>query len=187
MKSGTQASRPSRSGNERVRPLGLSVLGALEISVVTVITGDHAMVDMVRELVDFLSQEPLTIDDVIARVGTLVRDPGVPMPIELRPTLVGVRSAKLARYPDSGLPYTLMLEPDSDARPTAAELKTVIGDYHQTLTHSGRPVELVFYPPAGGSPWRVVVLAQLAETDGAIEAVPIDSITFRRDPVAPKL
>jgi hypothetical protein len=155
-------------------------------SVVATVNGDQAMVDMVQELVHFLSQHPLAIDDVIARVGTLVRDPGAPMPIELRPALVGVRSASLARYPDTGLPYTLTLEPESDARPTPAELKTGLGDYHQTLTHSGRPVELVFYPAAEGSRWRVVVLALLAGANDAIEAAPIASITFRRDPVTPE-
>jgi hypothetical protein len=144
------------------------------------------MVDIVQELVNFLSRDSLDSDDVIARVGKLARDPGVPLPMELQPALAGVRSASLTRYPDSGLPYTLKLEPEPEARPTAAELKAVIGDYRQSLSHDGRPVELIFYPLAEGGRWRVVVLAQLAEADGAIETVPIDSITFRRDPVTQK-
>jgi hypothetical protein len=144
--------------------------------------GDLPLTDLVRELVRFLSRDRLGIDDVAERIGPVARDPGIPMPIELRPAVAGVRSARLARYPDSGLPYLLSLEPTPEARPTVAELQAVLGDYRRALTGRGVPPELIFSPPAEGPRWRVVVIVRLEPTAGGLETAPVTEIALRRDP-----
>jgi hypothetical protein len=142
-----------------------------------------SLIAQVHDLVHFLSQELLTVDDVLTRVGSLERDPGLPMPLELRSALPGVRTARLARYPDSGLPYVLTMEPELSARPTLAQLKTVLGDYAQMLTHRGRPLEVTFSPAPIGHTWRVVVMAQLeSPTNDALDTAAVSSLSFRRDP-----
>ena len=51
------------------------------------------MTHLVRDLVRFLAQDPLGIEDVTARAGPVERDPGVLMPIELWPEVAGVRGS----------------------------------------------------------------------------------------------
>jgi hypothetical protein len=151
--------------------------------------GDHAMamIDLARDLHRFLSQDPLTIADIATRVGPITSDPGVPMEIQLSPVIPGVSAARLARYPDSGLPFTLTLEPTPDARPTAAALRGTFGEGRRGLTDRGRPPELQFDPPAAGPRWHVVVIAELDGLGGAagIDAARAIRIVFRRDPVSP--
>ncbi len=146
---------------------------------------NRAVADQILDMIRFLAQDPLLVADVAARVGPVVEDPGGLMPIELRPILPGVRSARLARYPDSGLPYALELDLAPDARPTPAALKPMLGDYDQARTDRGLPREILFYPPAEGSRWRVAAIARLEATGGELENAPIASIAFRRDPVTP--
>jgi hypothetical protein len=142
--------------------------------------GEDAMSDTLRALVDLLSQD-LPVERILARVGPVARDPGAPMPLELRPKLPGVRAAKLARYPESEVPYALDLELDKDWGLTAAALKRMFGGYNQALTGRGQPRELLFYPPAGNAPWRVVLIAQLAPEGDSLDASHISAITLRRD------
>jgi hypothetical protein len=145
---------------------------------------DRALTNLILDLVRFLSADDLAVADVAGRVGPVVEDPGGLIPIELRPILPGVRAARLARYPDSGLPYVIELELAPDARPAAAALKPILGDYDQARTDRGMPREILFYPPAQGTRWRVAVIAQV-ESNGDLENAPITSIAFRRDPVTP--
>jgi hypothetical protein len=140
------------------------------------------MIDLIRDLIHFLSQDPLTVEDVIARVGPVVHDPGGLMPMELRPILPGLRSARLARYPNSGLPYVLDLALAPEAQPTAAALKVVFGDYHRARTDRGRQPEVLFYPPALGSCWKVVVIVELALGVDALDDAPVTRVALRRDP-----
>lgn len=143
------------------------------------------MNDLIRELVLFLSRDTLTVEDVAARVGSVARDPGVPMPLELRPVMAGVRSARLSRYPDSGLPYVLTLEPAPDARPTAAALKAALGDYRRAHTGRSRPIEVMFYPPAAGAHWTVVVIAELLPEGDSLDEASVTTLALRRDPPSP--
>lgn len=136
---------------------------------------------LVQELVRFLSQNPLSVEDIAAFVGPVTHDPGVPLPIELQPVLTGVRSARLARYPDSGLPYLLTLEFATESQPTLAGLRAVLGDYRRALTGRGMPPELVFFPHVEGKHWQIAVITRLSTHD--VEAAPITSLSFRRDPV----
>ncbi len=141
-----------------------------------------AVIPLIQDMVGFLSQDPLTVEDVAARVGTALRDPGIPMPIELNPKLPGVHSAKLARYPDSGLPYLLDLELDPEARPTVAKMKAALGASRQAPTDRGRPRKVLFYPAAGPK-WQVVIIAELAQEPGELETTPITTLALRRDPL----
>jgi hypothetical protein len=145
---------------------------------------ERAMIDLVPELARFLSKDDLTVDEVMARVGRVTHDPGVPMPIELHSAIAGVRSAQLGRYPDSGLPYVLTLEPSPDTRPVVGALKAVLGNYKRALTGRGMPAELVFPPVENGLCWRVVVIVNLDRTAGELDSARIVRISFRRDPAA---
>lgn len=167
------------------RPEALSGPGSAAPSDVAQVTGDHAMIDLIRELIHFLSQDMLTIEDVVARIGPVAHDPGVPMPIDLDSVDAGVHSARLSRYPGSGLPYVLTLEPKLNARPTVAALKSVLGDYGQALTGRGRPIEVVFSPPAAGACWKVVVIAELAPNVAWLENAAVTRVALRRDPTSP--
>ena len=146
-------------------------------------TGDHAMIDQIQELIRLLSQDPLSVADVIARVGPVVDDPGIPQTAALEPaSLRGVRAARLGRYPDTGLPYTLALELADDAQPTAAALRAAFGDYKRARTDRGHPAQLLFYPPAQAPRWQVALLADLAPTDGSLDDARVTRLTLRRDP-----
>lgn len=167
------------------RPGGLSGLGVAAPSDVTQVTGDHAMIDLIRDLIPLLSQEMLTIEDVVARIGPVAHDPGVPMPIDLDSVDASVHSARLSRYPDSGLPYVLTLEPKPNVRPTVAALKSMLGDYRQALTDRGRPIEVVFLPSTAGACWKVVVVAELAPNVASLESAAVTRVALRRDPTSP--
>ncbi len=148
------------------------------------------MIDQIQGLIRFLSKDSLTFADVVARVGPVVTDPGIPQPAELKPSsLTGVRAARLGRYPDDGLPYLLTLQLADGARPTAAALKAVLGDYQRARTDRGHAPQVMFYPPpADGSRWRVVVIAELGpgSASGAgsesLDDAPVTSLSLRRDP-----
>ena len=140
------------------------------------------MADQILDLIQFLSQDPLSVAEIVARVGPVADDAGLSS-VELRAILPGVRAARLARYPDSDLPYALELELTPDARPTVAALKPLLGDYEEMRTDRGVPREIWFHPPAKGPRWRVAAIAELETGGGELEDVPIASIAFRRDPV----
>jgi hypothetical protein len=142
------------------------------------------MIDVIRELFRFLSQDPLSVEDVISKVGPVVDDPGLPMPIELQPVLSGVRAANLDRYSDNGLPYALTIELAPDARVTVAALQQAFGDYKWLSTDLGLPPEIIFYPPAVGSRWEVAVIARLDESaEVSLDHQPVTSLSLRRDQV----
>lgn len=136
------------------------------------------MIDLIRELHQFLSTDSLSVEDVIARVGPVTNDPGGLMPVELQPVLVGVREANLARDPDNGLPYLLTIEPD--ARLTTADLKAAFGDYKRLRTDRGQPPDIIFNPPASGA-WRVALLATLQTASEPLDEQQVSSLSFRRE------
>jgi hypothetical protein len=143
---------------------------------------EQAAINLVQELVRFMSQDSLGIEDVAARIGSIVDDPGIPMPIELRSTLSDIRLAQLSRYPDSGLPYVLTLQPVSDIHLTLTALKAVLGDYKRAATDRGVPPKVLFYPLTKGSHWSVVVIVELESVPDGLETSEVTSMAFRRDP-----
>jgi hypothetical protein len=146
---------------------------------------EHPIIELVGDLIHFLSKDQLTVEEVSARIGPVVHDPGGLMPIELRPHLPGLDAARLARYPDSGWPYVLDLELALNARPAAAALKTLLGDYQRALTDRGLPSELLFYAPTEGAHWQIVVVAQLEPAFEDLDTAAITRIAFRRDLLKP--
>ncbi|MDB5036063.1 MAG: hypothetical protein JWQ98_3304 [Chlorobi bacterium] len=144
---------------------------------------DEGPADMILDIAGFLSRDPLSLDDVIERVGEAVADPGIPMPIALRPTLPGVRSASLTRYPDTGLPYLLTLVPSPDLHLTPRALAAVLGEYRRLAGDRGRNPGLIFYPGIGGARWSVAVIVEVERMGDEIDIAPVTSIAFRRDPV----
>ncbi|MEO5929585.1 MAG: hypothetical protein ABIR47_06610 [Candidatus Kapaibacterium sp.] len=144
---------------------------------------ESGLITMILDFVAFLARDPLSVDDVIKRVGDLAGDPGIPMPIALRPTLPGIRSASLARYPDTGLPYLLTLVPSQDFHPTPSKLAVVLGPYSSPAGNRGRNPEVIFYPRVGDERWSIAVIVEVERTSSAIDIAPVISIAFRRDPV----
>jgi hypothetical protein len=142
-----------------------------------------ALTDLIGEMVRTLSRDGLTFEDVAAIVGPVAQDPGVPASATLQTVLPGVRAAKLSRYPDSGLPYVLTLEPDPASRPTPDALTSILGDYRRAPTDRGMLPKVVFAPEPSAPRWNVVVIAQLGTASAAFGQAPITSISFRRDPI----
>ena len=140
------------------------------------------MIELVRDLIVLLERESLTVQEVVSRVGAVTEDGGAPLPMVLRSRLTGVRAAKLARYPDSGLPYTLELRLAPAAQPTVAALKVGLGEYQRAPTDMGRPREIVFRPAGAGATWRVAVVAELSASPVEIDRSKAAVITLRRDP-----
>jgi hypothetical protein len=143
---------------------------------------ESAMLDLVRELILFLLQDRLTVGEVARRVGPIGHDPGIPLSIELQPVLPGVRAAKLARFPDSGLPYVLTLEPAMESRPIVGALKEVLGPYKQARTGLEMPASLIFPPAGRESGWQVVVFVTLDKVGVEMDSARTRTIAFRRDP-----
>ena len=141
---------------------------------------------LIGELVDFLSQDPLTVDDVVGLVGPVVNDPGVPSPMDLQSHLDGIVLARLARYPDSGLPYVLTVGPDPGLRITPTQLVATLGDFRPANTHRGLPPAVVYSAPSPGRRWRVVVTAQVQPDGGVLQDGQITSVALRRDPQTPE-
>src|SRR4051794_5521873 len=63
----------------------------------------YKMIELISELITFLSKDALRVDEVVAKVGTVASDPAIPLPLEISPALPHVQSAWLARDPASGL------------------------------------------------------------------------------------
>lgn len=140
--------------------------------------GDHAMIQLISDLVALLSKD-IAIDDITGRLGPVAHDPGVPMPAELTPRDPAVRRAAVGRYPETGKPYTVEIELVSPV-PVAA-LVAAFGAYRQARTDRGLPRE-IYFPPAGQGPWKVVVAAQLPPGTSPIDDGAAGVVTLRRDP-----
>jgi hypothetical protein len=140
------------------------------------------MIDLIRELIDLLSQDATDLADIAARIGRVTADPGVPMPVDLLPRLRMLDSAQLSRYPSSGLPYVLRLQPKSAFRLTVSALEAAFGPGSRALTGRGMPQEFVFDTARSGRRWKVIMIATLLRGD-TDDADLVSSIALRRDPV----
>ncbi len=141
------------------------------------------MIELLRALVLLLSLDTLTVKDVIARVGSVAHDPGVPMPIEIHPG-PGLLTASLARYADTGLPYLLTLEPAPSHRPTVAALRLAFGDYRRARSDRGRPVEVLFHSLIATQHWKVVLIAEISTDGSELDEAKVISVALRRDPLS---
>lgn len=141
------------------------------------------MIALLRSLLRLLAREGLTVEDVVRVIGPVTHDPGIPMLISLRPLVTGVATASLGRYPDSGLPYLLVLDFEPDARPAVADLVAAFGPYRRGPSDRGMPIPLVFEPASGGSAWSVALIADLLPGTVAFDSARVQTVGLRRDPV----
>ena len=136
---------------------------------------------LVRSLARVLSSDSLTVDDVTTHVGPAVDDPGAPLPVVFRPSLAGVADARLWRYPDSGLPYMLRLEPSGGGMLTVADLEAEFGASERLPSDRGRPETIVFPAIARGPAWTIVAIAEIDRSEPSRDPT-VTSIALRRDP-----
>jgi hypothetical protein len=140
------------------------------------------MIDELLDLGRLLSQHPLTMTQVIARVGPVIQDGGRDGTSELRPTDPRWRSARLANDRDTGAPYLLELAPAGAL--TVAALRARVGDYQRLSSHDDMPRQIVFHLPDTGQPYRVALIASLADGH-AIDGATVIELGLRRDPRLP--
>src|SRR5262249_10897295 len=85
---------------------------------------DLAMIDLVRDLAQFVTRSARSVDELTARLGTA--RPADDTAIHIAPSDARLRGARIARYPDAS-PFTIYLDL---ARPVAiADLKAAFGAY----------------------------------------------------------
>jgi hypothetical protein len=147
------------------------------------VPGDHAMIDLLRDLVRFLSSD-VSVDDIARHIGPVANDPGGSQRVELSPSLSGIRAARVGRYRESGKPSLVELE--LAAPVTVAALHGAFGAYREARTDRGRPREIVFMPATEHTTWTVAVIARLPPGAQPIDPQVVTAVTLRRDPpVAP--
>ena len=143
-----------------------------------------AMTAFLTDLVRLFARDELTADDVVRAVGPVVRDPGVPMPMVLRPTTRGVQAASLARDPDSLMPYLLTLELEGSARPTVGDLSGAFGSFHVLPRDRGMPTSLHFVPATPNSRWSVALVATLAASTAPSDGDEVPTVVLQREPLS---
>lgn len=141
------------------------------------------MMDFITGLRDLLARDDLTVADVVRAIGDIASDPGIPMPMELRPATRGIRSASLARYPDSAAPYLLKLEFEDDARPMLGPLAAALGPYHRIASDRGMPIAIRFEHAAPATGWKAEVFAEIDASDSLSGTALVRSVALRRDSV----
>jgi hypothetical protein len=141
------------------------------------------MIAFLRNLLCLLARDGLTVEDVVRMIGPVTHDPGIPLPMSLRPFVSGVATASLGRYPDSGLPYLLVLDFEPTARPAVADLVAAFGPYRRGASDRGMPIPLFFEPASGGSAWTVALIADLPPGTVAFDKARVQSVALRRDPI----
>lgn len=139
------------------------------------------MIGLLRQYMLTLAQDATDVAAVVAQVGSMIRDPGVPMPIAIAPIAPVFATAALARDPESGLPFMLRLEPLPDRRPTLAALVAAFGPAVPALTHRGRPPVGVIARAEAGSAWAVALIATLSHNGSPDDRTFATTIELRRD------
>jgi hypothetical protein len=137
------------------------------------------MIDELLDLGRLLSQDPLTMEQVIARIGPVIDDGGRDRAWELRPTDPRWRSARVARDRDTGAPFLVELAPSAVL--TVAALRARLGEYQQLRSHEDLPRQLVFRLPDGDRPYRAALIASLAEGE-TLDGAHVVLVGVRRDP-----
>jgi hypothetical protein len=141
--------------------------------------GGQAMIDELLDLGRLLSQDPLTMEQVIARIGPVIDDGGLDRAWELRPNDPRWRSARIARDRDTGVPFLLELAPAGVL--TVAALRARLGDYQRLRSHEDLPRQVMFRLPDAGLPYRAALIASLGDSD-ALDDASVVMLGVRRDP-----
>ena len=136
---------------------------------------------LLRDLIALMGRDHLTVEDVTARVGPVIADPGQPVPLRLDATPTGVASATLARDPQSGGPMSLELRLAESAGLRLDALEQLLGAYTEARSDREMPRRFVFAPAPSDTDWHVTVIAQVPR-GAALEQSAVASVTLRRDP-----
>ena len=137
------------------------------------------MIDELLDLGRFLSRDPLTMDQVIARIGPVIDDGGRDRAWELRPSDPRWRSAKVALDPATGAPFVLELAPAWAL--TVAALRARVGNYQALRGHEDLPRQLLFQLPDAGLPYRAALIASLDDS-ASLDDARVILVGLRRDP-----
>jgi hypothetical protein len=139
---------------------------------------DHAMIDLVRDLAQFVTRSPRSIDELTAHLGTV--QPADDPAVHIAPSDARLRGVRIARYPD-GTPFTIALDL---AQPIAvADLKAAFGAYQtQERSEPGMPWPLLFHDAVRGSASRVSLLIEVAGPLAQLDSRDASAITLRIDP-----
>lgn len=140
------------------------------------------MIALLRDLVQLLTRDELTVEDVVSAVGSIVEDPGMPGSMTLRSPVPGVTGTSLSRYPDTGLPFVLTLAFEPNAQPTLANLVAAFGAHRRIYSDRGMPVSLFFEPAVRGSAWTVALFAELPPGTRAFDTARVERVALQRDP-----
>jgi hypothetical protein len=141
---------------------------------------DHAMIDLVRDLAQFVTQRARSIDELTAHLGSA--QPASDAAVHIAPSDARLRGVRIARYPD-GAPFTIALEL---ARPIAvAELTAAFGAYQtQERSEPGMPWPLMFHDAVRGAAARVSLLVEVAGPLAELDRHDARAVTLRIDPPA---
>ena len=137
--------------------------------------------EFLQELGAFFARDPLSVQDVIERIGSASADPGIPMAIELRPRIPGIGAAKLWRYPETGSPYLLRLELAAGEPLVVRNVAARFGPYDRSATGPETIPAIVFRRAIGGDRWSVKVLAEYSAGTLPLDDAALISVSLRRD------
>jgi hypothetical protein len=138
------------------------------------------MIDLVRDLAQFVTRSSRSIEELTAHLGTAqLASSGA---LQIVPSDARLHGVRIARYPD-GRPFTISLEL---ARPVAvADLTAAFGTYQtQERSEPGMPWPLIFHHAVQGSAARVSLLVEVAGSLAELEGHDTSIVTLRIDPPA---
>jgi hypothetical protein len=139
---------------------------------------DHAMIDLVRDLAQFVTQQRRSAAELTSHLGA--PRPSSGDAVHIAPSDARLRDARIVRSPD-GTPFTIALEL---ARPIAvADLKSSFGAYTtQERSEPGMPWPLMFHDAVRGPAARVSLLVEVAGPLAQLDRHEATSVTLRIDP-----
>jgi hypothetical protein len=138
------------------------------------------MIDLVRDLAQFVTQRARSVEELTAHLGTA--QPPSDAAVHIAPADARLRGVRIARYPD-GTPFTIALELE---RPIAvAELTAAFGAYQtQERSDPGMPWPLMFHDAVRGAAARVSLLVEVAGPVAQLDRHAAGTVTLRIEPPA---
>jgi hypothetical protein len=134
------------------------------------------MVEDLESIATLLARDPLTVRQVVERLGTVITDYG--SNVLVAPSSPLFREANIVRQVDRttfdpiDVPAHIYLTPAEP--PLMDELASAFGTYREVPSLHEDPPELIFYLEMRGQPYAVALIARV-QGDRAIE------LTLRRD------
>lgn len=143
------------------------------------------MIELLDQFLDLLARDSIRTKEVADGVGGVLADPGIPSAIRIAPFSPKLRTATLARYRESALPFLLTLEPTPQCRPLLSTLTAAFGDCRRTLTGRGLPPTCIIEHARAGTDCTIAMIVTLSDI-GAPSADPVATfVALRRDHLLP--